>query len=98
MVFFHNEEWNFYKIHSNARDLLRDIFPLSIAMLCAKCLTYSSYGRIPVSLTHTVKALQPFFNVIIVFLWTHELVDGRTFLTLIPIVFGVAYASSKELE
>ena len=90
MVFFHNEEWNFYKIHSNARDLLRYIFPLSIAMLCAKCLTYSSYGRIPVSLTHTVKALQPFFNVIIVFLWT--------FLTLIPIVFGVAYASSKELE
>ena len=86
MVFFHNEEWNFYKIHSNARDLLRYIFPLSIAMLCAKCLT------------HTVKALQPFFNVIIVFLWTHELVDGRTFLTLIPIVFGVAYASSKELE
>ena len=67
-------------------------------MMLAKFLTYKSYGMIPVSLTHTVKALQPFFNVMIVFIWTGDSVDLPTFLTLIPIIVGVAYASSKEIE
>lgn len=76
----------------------RIFFPLALAMMAAKFLTYTSYGMIPVSLTHTIKALQPFFNVVIVFLWTGEMVDMRTLITLIPIVLGVIYASVKEVE
>ena len=45
-----------------------------------------------------MKALQPFFNVLIVYLWTGEGVDNKTILTLFPIVFGVVYASVNELE
>ncbi|KAK8796957.1 hypothetical protein WA588_001082 [Blastocystis sp. NMH] len=67
-------------------------------MVATKLLTYISYSYIPASLTHTVKALQPFFNVLIVFLWTGEGVDRRIIFSLFPIVFGVAYASVTELE
>lgn len=78
--------------------IVRYVSPLAIAMIATKLLTYISYGYIPASLTHTVKALQPFFNVLIVFIWTGESVDRRTILTLFPIVFGVVYASVNELE
>ena len=67
-------------------------------MVSTKLLTYISYSYIPASLTHTVKALQPFFNVLIVFIWTGEMVDRKTVLSLFPIVFGVIYASVNELE
>ena len=67
-------------------------------MMCAKFLTYTSYGLIPVSLTHTVKALTPFFNVFIVFLWVGESVSFPTLLSLVPIVLGVIYASVNEIE
>lgn len=77
---------------------MRYISPLAIAMIATKLLTYISYGYIPASLTHTVKALQPFFNVLIVFIWTGENVDRKTIFTLFPIVFGVVYASVNELE
>lgn len=78
--------------------IVRYISPLAIAMIATKLLTYISYGYIPASLTHTVKALQPFFNVLIVFIWTGENVDRKTIFTLFPIVFGVVYASVNELE
>ena len=80
------------------RQIVRYIIPLSIAMMCAKFLTYTSYGLIPVSLTHTVKALTPFFNVFIVFLWVGESVSFPTLLSLVPIVLGVIYASVNEIE
>lgn len=98
MSIFHRKELAFYYSHFNVSDIGRYVFPLSFAMMGAKYLTYKSYGMIPVSLTHTVKALQPFFNVIIVFLWTGDIVDTPTFLSLFPIILGVTYASVKEIE
>ncbi len=98
MSLFHKKELAFYAKNLNFSLIVRYISPLAIAMISTKLLTYISYGYIPVSLTHTVKALQPFFNVLIVFLWTGEGVDRKTLLSLVPIVFGVAYASVNELE
>lgn len=98
MRFFHREAFTFYSIHFDSRLIIRYIIPLSFAMMCAKFLTYTSYGLIPVSLTHTVKALTPFFNVFIVFLWTGDSVSFPTLLSLIPIVLGVIYASVNEIE
>ncbi|KAK8829869.1 hypothetical protein WA577_001261 [Blastocystis sp. JDR] len=98
MCMFHRRELKFYSKNLNLWLIIRYISPLAIAMISTKLLTYVSYGYIPVSLTHTVKALQPFFNVLIVFVWTGEGVDKKTLLSLIPIVFGVAYASFTELE
>ena len=98
MCMFHRRELKFYSKNLNLWLIIRYISPLAIAMISTKLLTYISYAYIPVSLTHTVKALQPFFNVLIVFVWTGEGVDKKTLLSLIPIVFGVAYASFTELE
>ena len=98
MAFFHKSEMRFYVKNMNFWSIVRYILPLAIAMMTTKLLTYFSYGYIPASLTHTVKALQPFFNVLIVYLWTGEGVDQRTILSLFPIVFGVVYASVNELE
>ena len=89
---------SFYLKNMNVRVTLSYLLPLSVAMVATKLLTYISYSYIPASLTHTVKALQPFFNVLIVFLWTGEGVDRRIIFSLFPIVFGVAYASVTELE
>ena len=98
MTWFHRKDLEAYAKCISFKSSFRIFFPLALAMMAAKFLTYTSYGMIPVSLTHTIKALQPFFNVVIVFLWTGEMVDTRTLLTLIPIVFGVIYASVKEVE
>ena len=98
MSVFHKREMQFYAKNMNIASITRYIIPLAVAMVTTKLLTYFSYGYIPASLTHTVKALQPFFNVLIVFLWTGEGVDRRTILSLFPIVFGVVYASVNELE
>ena len=95
---FHKDEMSFYLKNMNVRVTLSYLLPLSVAMVATKLLTYISYSYIPASLTHTVKALQPFFNVLIVFLWTGEGVDRRIIFSLFPIVFGVAYASVTELE
>lgn len=95
---FHKKEFKYYLKNVNLWLIIRYVSPLAIAMIATKLLTYISYGYIPASLTHTVKALQPFFNVLIVFIWTGESVDRKTILTLFPIVFGVVYASVNELE
>ena len=98
MSMFHRSEMRFCLKNLNLWITVRYIFPLAVAMVATKVLTYISYAYIPASLTHTVKALQPFFNVLIVYLWTGEGVDNKTILTLFPIVFGVVYASVNELE
>lgn len=98
MIVLHKEALDFYAVHFDFQLLLRYILPLSIAMTFAKILTYTSYGLIPVSLTHTVKALTPFFNVFIVYLWVGESVSFPTLLSLIPIIVGVIYASVNEIE
>ena len=98
MTVFHRHEMRFCLKNLNLWITVRYIFPLAIAKVATKLLTYISYAYIPASLTHTVKALQPFFNVLIVYLWTGEGVDNKTILTLFPIVFGVVYASVNELE
>ena len=98
LCLFHKNEIKYYIKNVNLWLIVRYISPLALAMVTTKLLTYISYGYIPASLTHTVKALQPFFNVLIVFIWTGESVDRKTILTLFPIVFGVVYASVNELE
>lgn len=78
--------------------LVQLVFPLSCAMVFSKLFTYTSYSYVPVSLTHTVKALQPLFNVLMTYFWMGKRVSFRTILSLIPIIVGVAYASVNELQ
>jgi solute carrier family 35 protein E1 len=59
-------------------------------------LSMMSLGAGPVSFTHIVKALEPFFSAVVSAVvfgkWMHPMV----YATLIPVVGGVAYACLKE--
>ncbi|KAH7477025.1 hypothetical protein PRIC1_001039 [Phytophthora ramorum] len=73
------------------------IVPLSLCSVLAKTLTYWSYNAVPVSITQTCKASQPFFNVVLAYLAYRSRFTLATYSTLVPIVFGVVLASVSEM-
>jgi solute carrier family 35 protein E1 len=73
------------------------IIPLSLFSVFAKTLTYWSYNAVPVSITQTCKASQPFFNVVLAYMVYRSRFSLATYSSLIPIVFGVVMASVSEM-
>jgi solute carrier family 35, member E1 len=59
-------------------------------------LSMVSLGAGPVSFTHIVKALEPFFSSIVSALVTGKWLNWRVYATLIPVVGGVSYACLNE--
>eukprot|EP00555_Chaetoceros_dichaeta_P002592 CAMPEP_0198249722 /NCGR_PEP_ID=MMETSP1447-20131203/1148_1 /TAXON_ID=420782 /ORGANISM="Chaetoceros dichaeta, Strain CCMP1751" /LENGTH=371 /DNA_ID=CAMNT_0043934411 /DNA_START=89 /DNA_END=1204 /DNA_ORIENTATION=+ len=59
-------------------------------------LSMVSLGAGPVSFTHIVKALEPFFSAIVSALVFKKWMKPQVYATLIPVVGGVAYACLKE--
>lgn len=59
-------------------------------------LSMMSLGAGPVSFTHIVKALEPFFSAVVSALTFGKWMHPNVYLTLIPVVGGVAYACLKE--
>ena len=57
-----------------------------------------SLGAGPVSFTHIVKAMEPFFSAIVSGLYFGKWMKTPVYLTLIPVVCGVGYACMKELN
>ena len=57
-----------------------------------------SFAAVAISLTHTVKTLEPAFNVLLSRLVLGEATPLPVVLTLIPIMFGVGLASAGELS
>jgi solute carrier family 35 protein E1 len=57
-----------------------------------------SLGAGPVSFTHIVKALEPFFSAIVSGLYLQEWMPAQVYATLIPVVCGVGYACMKEVN
>lgn len=103
----HRIDISFQTIHRKKRihifstmnwKIIRLIFPLSLAMFFSKLFTYVSYSYVPVSLTHTVKALQPLFNVLISYFFEGRTVSHTVLLSLLPIVVGVAYSSFNDIQ
>jgi solute carrier family 35 protein E1 len=52
----------------------------------------------PVSFSHIVKAMEPFFSAIVSGFWFHKWMPPQVYATLIPVVGGVGYACLKELS
>lgn len=57
-----------------------------------------SFAAVAISLTHTVKTLEPAFNVILSRLILGEATPLPVMLSLVPIMFGVGLASAGELS
>lgn len=55
-----------------------------------------SLGAGPVSFTHIVKAMEPFFSALVSGVIFHKWMNPQVYMTLLPVVGGVGYACLKE--
>ncbi|KAI4336161.1 hypothetical protein L6164_014724 [Bauhinia variegata] len=68
--------------------------PLAVAHLLGNLFTNMSLGKVSVSFTHTIKATEPFFSVILSAMFLRELPIGWVVTSLVPIVGGVVLVSA----
>ena len=72
------------------------VLMLAVAHTMGNLLTNVSLGKVAVSFTHTIKAMEPFFTVVFSVLLLSERPTLWVFSSLVPIVAGVALASFTE--
>lgn len=71
--------------------------PLALVHALGNALTNVSLGAVAVSFTHTIKALEPLFSVLLSALFLGQPPTAPVVLSLVPVVLGVSLASSGEL-
>jgi solute carrier family 35, member E1 len=74
------------------------IFPLAILHLLGFYTTNASLGAVNVSLTHTIKSMEPFFTVVLSWLLMKARPAKRVIAALVPVVVGVVVASATDLS
>ncbi|KAJ8749948.1 hypothetical protein K2173_013863 [Erythroxylum novogranatense] len=84
---------NLHKRPQITRSQFAAILPLAIAHTLGNILTNISIGKVAVSFTHTIKAMEPFFTVLFSSLFLAETPSLLVLLSLVPVVGGVALAS-----
>ncbi|KAJ9135355.1 hypothetical protein P3X46_032548 [Hevea brasiliensis] len=75
---------------------LTAILPLAVIHTLGNLLMNVSLGKVAVSFTHTIKAVEPFFTVLFAALFLGERPYFWALSSLVPIVCGVALASFTE--
>eukprot|EP00184_Porphyridium_aerugineum_P007614 CAMPEP_0184699540 /NCGR_PEP_ID=MMETSP0313-20130426/5788_1 /TAXON_ID=2792 /ORGANISM="Porphyridium aerugineum, Strain SAG 1380-2" /LENGTH=382 /DNA_ID=CAMNT_0027158655 /DNA_START=66 /DNA_END=1214 /DNA_ORIENTATION=+ len=88
-----------HKFQKPTKKELMSIYPLAIAHLGGNIFTNLSLQQVAVSFTHTIKASEPLFSVVLGKIFTpgaayHPLV----YASLLPIVLGVTLASVSEVS
>lgn len=78
------------------KNLITTVSPLAVVHTLGNLLTNVSLGRVAVSFTHTIKAMEPFFSVVLTSLFLAERPTFLIVLSLFPVVGGVAAASMSE--
>lgn len=74
------------------------IFPLAILHLLGFYTTNASLGAVAVSLTHTIKSMEPFFTVVLSWALMSARPAKRVLASLVPIVVGVVVASATDIS
>ncbi|GLC40869.1 holo-[acyl-carrier-protein] synthase [Pleodorina starrii] len=75
---------------------VRSVLPLAVVHTLGNLLTNMSLGAVAVSFTHTIKAMEPFFSVVLSAIFLGDTPSPAVMMTLLPIVGGVAIASMTE--
>ncbi|XP_057442937.1 triose phosphate/phosphate translocator, non-green plastid, chloroplastic-like [Lotus japonicus] len=87
---------NLYKRPKLSGAQLAAILPLALVHTLGNLFTNMSLGKVAVSFTHTIKAMEPFFSVILSAMFLGEKPTPWVVGSLLPIVGGVALASLTE--
>ncbi|KAL9227461.1 hypothetical protein vseg_003146 [Gypsophila vaccaria] len=87
---------NLYKKPRVSGAQLLAILPLAVVHTLGNLFTNMSLGKVAVSFTHTIKAMEPFFSVLLSVLFLGERPTPWVLLSLLPIVGGVSLASMTE--
>ena len=80
------------------REMLKPIIPLAVIHTVGNLLTNVSLGKVAVSFTHTIKAMEPFFSVLLSALFLGDIPSLAVMGALVPVVGGVALASITEVS
>jgi solute carrier family 35 protein E1 len=87
-------------LHKRPKGLTRSdlvtILPLACVHTLGNVLTNVSLGKVAVSFTHTIKAMEPFFSVVMSSIFLGDTPTFPIVASLFPIVGGVALASCTE--
>ncbi|KAL4559720.1 hypothetical protein LXL04_031865 [Taraxacum kok-saghyz] len=89
---------NLHKWPNISRAQLVAILPLAIMHTLGNFSTNMSLGKVSVSFTHTIKAMEPFFTVILSTMFLGEIPTLWVVTSLLPIVGGVVLASLTEVS
>ncbi|KAF3784962.1 Phosphoenolpyruvate/phosphate translocator 2 [Nymphaea thermarum] len=85
-----------YKKPKISGSQLLAILPLAVVHTMGNLFTNMSLGKVAVSFTHTIKAMEPFFSVLLSAIFLGEFPTVWVVASLMPIVGGVALASMTE--
>ncbi|CAA0826711.1 Phosphoenolpyruvate/phosphate translocator 1-chloroplastic [Striga hermonthica] len=89
---------NLHKKPKISRAQLAAILPLAVAHTLGSLFTNMSLGKVAVSFTHTIKAMEPFFSVVLSAVFLGETPTIWAVLSLLPVVGGVGLASMTEVS
>ncbi|KAG2314956.1 hypothetical protein Bca52824_018078 [Brassica carinata] len=89
---------NLYKRPKITGAQLAAILPLAVVHTLGNLFTNMSLGKVSVSFTHTIKAMEPFFSVVLSAMFLGEVPTPWVIGSIIPIVGGVALASVTEVS
>ncbi|XP_015069702.1 phosphoenolpyruvate/phosphate translocator 1, chloroplastic [Solanum pennellii] len=87
---------NLYKRPKISGAQLVAILPLAAVHTLGNLFTNMSLGKVSVSFTHTIKAMEPFFSVVLSAMFLGEFPTLWVLSSLVPIVGGVGLASMTE--
>ncbi|KAI8529041.1 hypothetical protein RHMOL_Rhmol12G0194800 [Rhododendron molle] len=87
---------NLYRRPKISGAQLLAILPLAMVHTLGNLFTNMSLGKVAVSFTHTIKAMEPFFSVVLSAMFLGEIPTPWVIASLIPIVGGVGLASMTE--
>ncbi|TFY73734.1 hypothetical protein EWM64_g10278, partial [Hericium alpestre] len=88
----------FSTLRKPSRAILRDTIPMGMFQVGGHIFSSMAISRIPVSTTHTIKALSPLFTVAAYALLFGVRYSAKTYIALLPLTLGVMLACTFDMS